>query len=137
MTILNTSKDSETSIYLTHSPVQHIIPLSDNSILTIGFDRNIYQYDCDSSENWAFKRSLTKDDSNPLLQATSNVGGEISASIQERLKQFGEGLQKKQSMIVTSNVQRNIHLANVNSASLSGNNLITSDYAGFVKVWNL
>jgi hypothetical protein len=77
---------------LTHSPISQIIPVTDSSILTIGFDRNIYQYDCDSSDNWTLKRSLTKDVSNPLLQAPGITGGveNISASIQEFI--YAKGL---------------------------------------------
>ncbi len=133
LTIYNIQKSLESSISLIHSPISHIIPISDSSILTIGYDRNIYQYECDSNETWSLKKSLTKDSVNPLLSANSSEG---SMSIHDRVKQLTGGLQKKQSLIVTSAVQRNIHSCSVNSANLFGSTLITSDYAGFVKMWN-
>lgn len=118
----------------------------------IGYDRHIYLYEL-GNEEWTLKKSLTKELSaigmlsNSLNSSTisTNIstGGVISesigGSIADRLKQFQGGVQKKQSLIVTStSIPKNMHLANINSANLVNNKyLVTSDYAGFVKVWNI
>jgi hypothetical protein len=38
-------------------------------------------------------------------------------------------------LIVTTTSQKNIHSTNLSSANIFGSNLITTDYAGFVKNW--
>ncbi len=135
LTVYNVIKNTEVTIGLIHSPISQIVPISDSSFIAVAYDRNIYQYECDSNDLWAIKRSLTKE-SNPVSSSITTQSEGTSMSVQDRVKQFG-ALQKKQSLIVTSSIQFNIHRANVNSAVFDGKNLLTSDYAGFVKSWNL
>ena len=57
-----------------------------------------------------------------------------SSSIANKLKMFN--LQnKKQSIVVGSSSLKNIHSSNINSFSVCNNQVITTDYSGFVKVW--
>lgn len=75
--------------------------------------------------------SITKTEDNPEEQQT--MGG----SVANRLRMFNNSLNKKQSIIVGSVNQKNIHSSNINSFAISKNELITSDLSGFVKVWKL
>ena len=151
LTVINTETKTNSTINLKHSPINFIIPVNNNSICVISFDRHIYQYVLDTNTNtWSYKKCITKEDSSPSglpssLSSISNTStrpsisseGGMGSNIQERLKQL-QGLQKKQSLIVTTTVQRNIHSANVNSANLVNERfIVTSDYAGFIKIWNI
>jgi hypothetical protein len=73
--------------------------------------------------------SITKgDDSSNAQQETSGIAN--------KLKMFN--IQpKKQSIVVGSNNQKNIHCSNINSSHIYKNQLITSDLSGFVKVWKI
>lgn len=138
MHIINNSDGSNSTIYLTHSPLSHLVPLSNTQVYGIGFDRHIYLYE-EKDNEWKFAKSITKETSSTPAQSTSNVVADsVSGSIQDRLRQFQGGFQKKQSLIVTTSVQKNIHSANINSVNVFADKfLVTSDYAGFVKVWNI
>jgi hypothetical protein len=141
LTIVDTTIKSSSSLYVSHSPISSIIPISDNLICVIGFDRHIYQYHLDNNSTWTYRKCLTKEDSVSQTESRGSVVSEsISTSIQDRLKQFqgGFGQAKKQSIAVSSTSQKNIHSASINSVNLlSDKSLITSDFAGFVKVWNV
>jgi hypothetical protein len=81
------------------------------------------------------KKCITKNDS--LIDITKKNEESTGTSIHERMKMFS-GVNKKQSIIITSNPQpKNIHSANINSISLCEDLVITSDYAGFIKTWSL
>lgn len=140
LTIVDTKNKSYSTLYVSHSPISSIIPISDNLICVVGFDRHIYQYSLNDNLIWAYKNCLTKEDSLPQTVTRGAISEPISSSIQDRLKQFqgGFGQSKKQSIAITTTSQKNIHSANINSVNLvSGKSLITSDFAGFVKVWNI
>lgn len=76
--------------------------------------------------------SITKDESGKAddLPALSN-------SVASRLRMFNNQINKKQSIIVGSSNQKNIHSSNINSYTLVKSQLITSDLSGFIKVWKL
>jgi hypothetical protein len=140
LTIVDTKNKSSSTIYVSHSPISSIIPISDNLICVVGFDRHIYQYCLNDNLTWTYKKCLTKEDSLPQIVTRDAISEPFSSSIQDRLKQFqgGFGQSKKQSFAITTTSQKNIHSANINSVNLvSGKSLITSDFAGFVKVWNI
>jgi hypothetical protein len=140
LTIVDTSAKTSSTIYLSHSPISSIIAISDTLICAIAFDRHIYQYHLDSNSTWTYKKCLTKEESSLVSSEirTSVSSESVPSSIQDRLKQFQGGAAKKQSVSVTTSSQKNIHSANINSVNLiNGKSLITSDFAGFVKVWNI
>ena len=91
---------------------------------------------------WKLSRSITK---SSIVPNSSNETIQMSlsqqttgSSIQDRLKHFQGGAAKKQSLIVTTSAQKNIHSASINSLyNINDLFLVTSDYAGFVKIWNL
>lgn len=140
LTIIDNVNNTQSSVNLTHSSGSHIIAVSDTQIYVVGFDRHIYLYE-NSGDKWAFKKCLTKE--TPLLDqgrgSSVVIEPTVGGGIAERLKQFGGGAAvKKTSIVVTSQVQKNIHSANINSAYLINNKYIaTTDYAGFVKFWNI
>jgi hypothetical protein len=139
LTIIDNVNNTNSSVNLTHSPVSHIITVSDSQVYVVGFDRHLYLYE-NYGDKWAFKKCLTKE--TPLLdqgRSSSVVTESVGGGIAERLKQFGGGAAvKKTSIVVTSQVQKNIHSANINSVCLINNKYIaTTDYAGFVKFWNI
>jgi hypothetical protein len=77
--------------------------------------------------------SITKEESGK----TEEQQPAMSNSVANRLRMFNNPLNKKQSIIVGSANQKNIHSSNINSYAISNNQLITSDLTGFVKVWKL
>lgn len=134
MNVINTSDQSVEKVYLSHSPLSFIIPVSDTLIYGVGYDRHIYQYGySDDSKSWVLTKTITKQDENKVGSTESTGTG----SVLERLKKFEGGYGKKQSLIVTTTVQNNIHSANINSANLVNGNIVTSDYAGFIKIWTV
>lgn len=79
------------------------------------------------------KKAITKISEQPVK--TGEVEG--TASVSDAFKKFG-GFVKKPSVIVSSNTQsNNHHLANISSVNYSNGVIITSDFAGFIKVWNI
>ena len=77
--------------------------------------------------------SITKNEGEKAEESQSAIGG----SVANRLKMFNNTINKKQSIVVGSANQKNIHSSNINSFAVSNNQLITSDLSGFVKVWKL
>ena len=81
------------------------------------------------------KKCITKNDS--IIDIVKKNEESTGGSIHERMKMFSGG-NKKQSIIITSNQQpKNIHTANINSVTLCEDFIITSDFAGFIKIWSL
>lgn len=77
--------------------------------------------------------SITKEE-----EKIENAQQETAGSgIANKLRMFNAFQNKKQSITVGSANQKNIHFANINSYAILENKLVTSDLAGFVKVWKL
>lgn len=57
-------------------------------------------------------------------------------SLKERISALSDGSGKKGSILVTkgNKIQKNIHPSHINSLHFLGNNIITTDYTGFVKM---
>jgi len=144
MTVIDTSSQNIASVYLYHSPICHFVPITDTSLFVIGFDRHIYEYSEDekSEDNWLWtcKRNITggiypvkktptvDNKSKPIIE-------QRSGSIMDVMKKFEVGTQKKQSLIITSTNNQNIHSAQINSAIVTNDSLVTTDNAGFLKIW--
>lgn len=132
LTVINNSDQSTLNINLSHSPVAFILPISDSKIYLVGYDRHIYLYESDSNCNsWVLNRCLTKE-TNPTKNEQTTTGGLI-----DKIKNFEGGSQKRQSLNTSSTVQKNFHNSNISSAHICGNYLITTDFTGFVKTWNI
>lgn len=74
--------------------------------------------------------AITKKDSDKGEEQSTNSG-----SIVSKLRMFNQTA-KKQSIIVGSTNQKNIHNSNINSYCLIKDQIVTTDMSGFVKVWN-
>jgi hypothetical protein len=62
---------------------------------------------------------------------------EISSNLKDKLKMF-QGATKKTSISVSSDQSnKNIHASGINSAELVGEYLVTADFTGFLKYWQL
>jgi hypothetical protein len=49
ITVINNAENKKDSIYLNHSAASSIVPVSDEEIYVICFDRHIYKYTLDST----------------------------------------------------------------------------------------
>jgi hypothetical protein len=143
LTIIDTSSQKILSVNLYHAPICHIIPQTDNSLFVIGFDRHIYEYseDQNSGDNWTWscKRNITGGLYPVKRTPTTNDNkvitvNEQKGSIMDMMKKFEVG-QKKQSLVITSTNNQNIHSAPINSAIVTDNSMVTCDNAGFLKIW--
>jgi len=76
--------------------------------------------------------TITKNDSDNALEQPI-----LSNSVANKLRMFNNNMNKKQSIMVNTAQQKNLHSSNVNSFTINNNQLITSDLSGFVKVWKL
>jgi hypothetical protein len=138
LSIVNCRENNVETLNLSHSPIAKIVPLNDETIIVIGFDRHFYKYSSNNPEKkWKFMNSLTKFDLNKLTSDLEEKKEEAT-SFKDRLGVF-KNLNKKTSLIVTSNKNetKNIHLANISSTSVISNNLVTADLAGYIKLWPL
>ena len=64
------------------------------------------------------------------------MGG--SGGVAAALKRFqNQGMKKKESLVVTTEQNENLHATNISSFTIKDNLIITSDLAGFVKFWNI
>jgi len=81
--------------------------------------------------------SITKADNNSDSKPEEPQPSIGVGSVANRLRMFNNVVSKKQSIIIGSVNQKNIHSSNINSFAVNQNNLITSDLSGFVKVWKL
>lgn len=147
MTVVNTSSQNIISVNLYHSPICYFVPVSDSSVFAISFDRHIYEYTEEekqnkeeNSQNWICKRNITGG-IYPVRRTPTETGAksvtETKTSIMDVMKKFEVGNQKKQSLIITSTSNQNIHSAQVNSANLVNGTIVTTDYAGFLKLWKI
>ena len=76
------------TLNLFHSPVAKIIPLNDENLIVIGFDRHFYKYSCaNESKKWQFVSSLTKQDVNQATADTEEKKEE-SASFKDKMGVF-------------------------------------------------
>jgi WD40 repeat protein len=133
MTIVSCPEKTTITVNLKHSPGTFIIPIMDESIYLVSFDRHIYQY-VKQDDSWIKKKSLTKDES--LLEAKPATQDPTSGGVADKIKMM-QVFQKKQSLVITSTAQKNTHMANINYAENFGDFIVTADYAGFVKIWNI
>ena len=141
--MLNNQTLKSTCINFKHTACTKIIPLTDEKIILIGFDRLFYQYEL-QGETWeltktSFDRYVEKKDDETKTS-------EVSNSIFDRMKKFDTShqIQKKSSVFVggksneTDKSKHIIHSANISGISIKSEDcLVTSDFAGFIKDWTL
>jgi actin related protein 2/3 complex subunit 1A/1B len=131
------SKKIET-LRFKHGPFNLIIPSpDDNGFIGLGNDRNIYHYDLTGK----LIRLITKNEGNNMnkfSQGNTNTGISMmrSGGVAEALRKFeNAGIKKKESITINSIVNSNLHNTTISSISFKGNDVITTDLAGFVKYW--
>jgi len=122
-------------INLPHSPISKIIPINDETIIVIGYDRHFYKYSCSNvMKKWSFVNSITKVELNQPTETEEKK--DETVSFKDKLGVF-KNVSKKVSLIVTTNKNgsKNIHSANISAFNLISNNLVTADLAGYIKLW--
>jgi len=67
--------------------------------------------------------TITKNDSDNALEQPI-----LSNSVANKLRMFNNNMNKKQSIMVNTAQQKNLHSSNVNSFTINNNQLITSDF---------
>lgn len=130
-TVVNNNDKTITTINLTHSPFNHIVPQSNTSFVGVGFDRHIYLYEYDADKTKIeLKNTLTK-------TQVAEETGPVKTGVSDIMKRFDAGQKKSIQVGSNANNFKHIHPALINSGHVLGNTVITSDYAGFIKTWNL
>jgi len=130
--IINNKTLEITNVNLQHNACNKILPLSDNKILLFSYDREIFLYE-NINNTWVHSKTLSdqKEESKEEVKQTS--------SVLDRLKQFdNSNAIKKNSTVPPSNTTfRPAHDSIITSFNLFGNELITTDASGFIKLWKL
>lgn len=126
-----------TQIPIPDSPIAFILPVNNNSFYAVGYNREIYLYE-ESSGNWKMTKEITKkegkEENKPKTVDVGGSGGGVAAA----LRRFqNQGMKKKESLVITTPQNENLHAAMISSVSIKGNTMITTDLAGFVKYWKL
>jgi hypothetical protein len=129
--VINCKDLSSDTIYHTHSPVSHIIPISTDCFIAIGFDRHIYKYGKENG-TWDLNSCLTKSNEDSVKELKE----EINSNMRDRLKMFS-GSAKKTSIAITTDQNKNTHASNIHSANLVADYIVTCDLTGFLKYWQI
>ena len=145
-----------TKINLKHNACSKLVPLSENQVVLISYDRELFLYDLIDG-NWSLHRtlsnsldygskSMTNLNSSTLNTSSSSI--EISQkanSILDRMKMFDVSHQiKKNSLIRTTEINplsktKDVHSSNICGFALNNkdNSLITTELAGFIKTYSI
>jgi len=135
--------------YYSHHLCKDIIIVDEKSIILIGFDRHFYKYELDSEGNWKYTKTITleKKKEAPQVSQTnqpSNVQSEKKDSIFNRMQLFDKSHQLKKSSILATTFGSvpelgglMVHKTNIVNFQLNNNKLITADFAGFIKTWEI
>lgn len=157
--VINNKTLTEKVIPYNHQVCKSIVVIDEKSIILIGFDRHLYLYEFDSSnESWEYKRTVSLEQSSKSTTTSTTDDTETNdpsntdlkkSSIFERMQLYDKTHQLKKSSILASTSQLaeqigggvpsvEIHKANiVNFHLVDKNTLVTVDLAGFVKKWKI
>lgn len=120
LVITDYRKNSVEEIKLNHAPIQFILPKSDTEIYCIGYDKEIYLYGKEGDQ-WLLKKKITQLPENVKANTLPNFNGQ----------------EDKPSFIMEGPKMKHLHYADISSATLKDNNIITTDLIGFVKFWKI
>ena len=144
--ILDNKTLKTTEVFMNNNACSSVIPISDSKIILLSYDREIFQYE-NTSGTWTRTKVISDVKATEQPKASSNASAGQStgsASVFDKLKQFDVSHQMKKSVLNTtgndntdlSNVKP-AHSVTISSAIVSGNELITTDISGFIKIWKL
>ena len=134
--VIQFNEKKKDKICISQSPISMIIPKGNNAFYAVGYNREIYLYEEENGQ-WVMKKQITKKEK-PKEEKKNNTpmggsGGDAAA-----LKRFqNQGMKKKESLVVTTEQNENLHATNISSFAIKDNQIITSDLAGFVKYWEI
>lgn len=139
MIVINNKTLTTQVVNFHHNACNKIIPISDTSVILFSFDREIFNYTL-SNEIW----SITNTISNELKQEstkeeqTQEPTPQVS-SVLDRLKKFDltHQLKKNSTLPQTNGAKKISHNSTISSSHLVGNELLTTDISGFIKIWKL
>lgn len=120
--VLDFKKNKQEVIRCKHSAISVVYPYSNEGFYAIGYDRHIYDYVLKDGK-WEIKRLVTEE--NEKLLGVKKDEGEDD-------KQKG-----KTGLVVRMKKSPVVHPSFVTSVAVKGNEMITTDVAGFLKYWKL
>lgn len=130
-----TAKSHET-IPLNHSAITAIVPVGENGIICATYARELLKYEKDG-EKWVLKKKVSDDSS----VSQHSKGIELyGAGIKEKLNNFNtgvSGIKKKASLVFQTEENTHVHASNISSMTIKDDLLITTDLAGFYKMWKI
>lgn len=130
--VIDKDKKETNLIKCKHSPANMIIPNGDDSFYAVCYDRNIYQYKL-TGDKWDVAKKVTEGDKAAAGKAEAKRG-----SVSDALKKFQNmGAQKKENLVVSTKADKHLHGAMISSVTIKGNDMVTTDVAGFIKYWKL
>lgn len=126
--IINPVANTNEVISDCNSSVSMIIPKDDNSFYCVTYDREIYLY-IKEGDNWKKSKNITGED--------KPVEKKVVGNVSDKMKIFSGANTKRTSVVYNADKAANLHKSNICSLSIKDNNMITADYAGFVKYWSI
>lgn len=142
---------SDTVINSEFSPITTFVPINNTSFYAVGYDRVIYLYSY-QNDKWTMEKTVSSNAKKEQNQSGQSSAQPFSGSsftqrpfafkqgggVSEVLKKFeSSGMKKKTSLVVTTESKEGLHSTTISSVTLKNNELITTDFAGFVKYWKI
>lgn len=128
--VYETASQKESVIQCEHAPVVFIANVDECRFVAVTYDREIFVYEFKEGE-WRVEREV-KGEKEEEEEEGSRKG------VAEELKKYHSSVLKERSSLVVKTEKKDVHLAKVSSVNvIDGKMLVTSDVAGFVKVWKL
>ena len=121
--LINYKEGSSDIIRCKHTPVTHIIPITDSSFYAACYDRNILEYE-KKGEEWTIAKVIT-DQNKEDNKSTEDDSKELEKPI------------KKGNIVVRTKQENHLHKSQISSINIKGKEMITTDLSGFVKYWKL
>lgn len=140
--VIDYKNQSESVIHCEHSPVMFIESISETSFVAVCYDREIFIYECVDGK-WEITKDIVNTKDNNVCEDYNGNKEEENApgkGVAEELKKFqSSALKSRSSLVITTKKNRMGHQAKISSVNVlnDGSEVITTDLAGFVKVWSL
>jgi len=128
--IIDNKQKTHITVNLSNNSGNKIIPISDEKVLIFTYDREILYYE-NINGSWKISNKNLEE----ILPTTSqNKQTASTGGILDRMKQFDdkEKLKKQDLPLMKSS-----HSSTISSANLFNNELITTDFAGYLKKWKV
>lgn len=146
--VIDYKNQSENVIHCEHSPVMFIESISETSFIAVCYDREIFIYECDDDGKWEIKKDIVNNTNDEQVSESKCIGNKEEENapgkgVAEELKKFQtSALKNRSSLVVTTKKNKVGHQAKISSVNVINVNddekeIITTDLAGFVKVWSV